>query len=306
MFGEHVLAEWLGGWLGAFGALGPATAHGTASAFAVAALSYAHIVLGEMERLRSMVRAMQNRLLYVGLAGFAAVLVLDIPTNPVFDLSMRRHQLAGMLLAHLSVAAALAGLCSRRHAFVAALPRWPARIWLTVATLVSTAILALWAAIFHASGRYAAALARESGPLEPLQAGLYVVASWLAWQCACLGTGQERRLYRVASGVGIWLVLEEIEYFGLVETLIGGRIEGVWVRSTTSSPWGCAFRLCSWLWCPRRSSRRSSACGTSARDAWSARRPPPRRRPPSSLPACWRCPRCSIRTARPCSTMPAP
>jgi CBS domain containing-hemolysin-like protein len=48
MYGEHVLAEWLGGWLAGLGALGPVIAHGVASAIAVATLTYAHIVFGEM------------------------------------------------------------------------------------------------------------------------------------------------------------------------------------------------------------------------------------------------------------------
>ena len=170
-------------------------------------------------------------LLYGGLAGLAAVLLLSVPANPVFDLSLRRHQQAGMLLSHLSVAAVLAGLCSRRHAFLAGLPPWRPRIWLAVAAAASAAFLALWVALFHAARPYAAALVRESGPLEPLQASLYLVASWLAWQCASRGTGGERRLFRAASGVCGWLVLEEVEYLGLVEVVTGGRVEGVWVRS---------------------------------------------------------------------------
>ena len=35
----------------------------------------------------------------------------------------------------------------------------------------------------------------------------------------------------MTSGLCLWLVLEEIEYFGLVEILTDGIIEGVWVRS---------------------------------------------------------------------------
>jgi CBS domain containing-hemolysin-like protein len=48
MYGEHVLAEWLGDWLAGLGALGPVMAHGVASVIAVATLTYAHIVFGEM------------------------------------------------------------------------------------------------------------------------------------------------------------------------------------------------------------------------------------------------------------------
>jgi len=48
MYGEHVLAEWVGRRLAGLGALGPALAQGLASGIAVAVLTYAHIVLGEM------------------------------------------------------------------------------------------------------------------------------------------------------------------------------------------------------------------------------------------------------------------
>lgn len=57
--------------------------------------------------------------------------------NPVFELDMRRHQLAGMLLSHLSVAAVLAGLWPRRQALAAGLPRWRPRTWVTAAAVGS-------------------------------------------------------------------------------------------------------------------------------------------------------------------------
>jgi CBS domain containing-hemolysin-like protein len=50
MYGEHVLAEWIGGGLHAAG-MGDRrfiTAHGLASVLAVAILTYFHIVIGEM------------------------------------------------------------------------------------------------------------------------------------------------------------------------------------------------------------------------------------------------------------------
>lgn len=50
MYGEHVLAEWIGGGLEGLGMRGGAwvTAHGIASVLAVVVLTYFHIVLGEM------------------------------------------------------------------------------------------------------------------------------------------------------------------------------------------------------------------------------------------------------------------
>lgn len=48
MYGEHVLAEWIGHWLAGFGSLRAAAAHTIASVLAVAILTYFHIVVGEM------------------------------------------------------------------------------------------------------------------------------------------------------------------------------------------------------------------------------------------------------------------
>ncbi len=48
MYGEHVLAEWIGHWLVGLGPLREAGAHTLASVLAVALLTYFHIVVGEM------------------------------------------------------------------------------------------------------------------------------------------------------------------------------------------------------------------------------------------------------------------
>jgi CBS domain containing-hemolysin-like protein len=48
MYGEHVLAEWIGHWLVGLGPLRTAGAHTLASVLAVALLTYFHIVVGEM------------------------------------------------------------------------------------------------------------------------------------------------------------------------------------------------------------------------------------------------------------------
>lgn len=48
MYGEHVLAEWIGQWLHGLGPLKAPAAHTLASVLAVAILTYFHIVVGEM------------------------------------------------------------------------------------------------------------------------------------------------------------------------------------------------------------------------------------------------------------------
>ena len=48
-----------------------------------------------------------SRLLLVGLLGLGGD-GLSTPGNPVVDLTLRRHQLTGMLVSHLSVAAVIA------------------------------------------------------------------------------------------------------------------------------------------------------------------------------------------------------
>jgi CBS domain containing-hemolysin-like protein len=48
MYGEHVLAEWIGHWLDGLGPLKAPAAHTLASVLAVAILTYFHIVVGEM------------------------------------------------------------------------------------------------------------------------------------------------------------------------------------------------------------------------------------------------------------------
>jgi hypothetical protein len=171
-------------------------------------------------------------LLIVGLAGVAAALVLSVPRNGLFDLNLRRHQLTGMLLSHLSIAAIGMALYPRGEQLLTSVVRLPKAVLLCIAVLASAVLVGAWMTLFYGWPTYAAALARESGPLEPLQAGLYIVAAWLAGRAARDTMGTEpQRLYHVARAVCLWLALEEIEYFGLIEMSVGGRIEGVWVRS---------------------------------------------------------------------------
>ena len=48
MYGEHVVAEWIAGWLHSFGPAGNFAEHTVASVVAIVVLTYFHIVLGEM------------------------------------------------------------------------------------------------------------------------------------------------------------------------------------------------------------------------------------------------------------------
>jgi CBS domain containing-hemolysin-like protein len=48
MYGEHLLAEWIAGYLEALGGAGWVAAHGIASVIAITVLTYFHIVVGEM------------------------------------------------------------------------------------------------------------------------------------------------------------------------------------------------------------------------------------------------------------------
>jgi CBS domain containing-hemolysin-like protein len=48
MYGEHVVAEWIAGWLHAFGPAGNVAEHTVASVVAIVLLTYFHIVIGEM------------------------------------------------------------------------------------------------------------------------------------------------------------------------------------------------------------------------------------------------------------------
>jgi hypothetical protein len=157
-------------------------------------------------------------LLIVGLAGVAAALVLSVPRNGLFDLNLRRHQLTGMLLSHLSIAAIGMALYPRGEQLLTSVVRLPKAVLLCIAVLASAVLVGAWMTLFYGWPTYAAALARESGPLEPLQAGLYIVAAWLAGRAARDTMGTEpQRLYHVARAVCLWLALEEIEYFGLIE-----------------------------------------------------------------------------------------
>jgi hypothetical protein len=178
---------------------------------------------------------LQRPLFIAGLVGLALVTFLGSPGNPFIDVSLRReqvrYQLVGMLLSHASVLLLLAGLYPSRGRLLELARRRRAASLLGGAALASLVIGVTWVALYLRWPELTTALARESGPVEPIQTGLYVIASWLAWQCVRRASRpDEERLYRVATIAFAWLALEEVEFFGVFEMLIGGRIHGVWVR----------------------------------------------------------------------------
>jgi hypothetical protein len=178
---------------------------------------------------------LQRPLCIAGLAGLALATFLGAPGNPFIDVSLRReqvrYQLVGMLLSHASVLLLLAGLYPSRQRLLELARRGRASGWLGGAAVASLVIGVTWVTLYRQWPQLTTTLARESGPVEPIQTGLYVIASWLAWQCARRAARpDEERLYRVANIAFAWLALEEVEFFGIFEMLIGGRIHGVWVR----------------------------------------------------------------------------
>jgi hypothetical protein len=192
------------------------TPHGTASA---------------LGRLEVRITQLQQLFCFSGLLGLATVMLVSIPGNYIFDVNPRRHQLAGMLFSHASVLALLIGLSPRRERLLERARVWRSTTWLSLALPSCLVFIAAWMALYSALPSYATSLARESGPLEPLQAGLYVTASWLAFRSAAQAGTEERRFFRAVGIVCVWLALEEVEYFGVFEMLVGGRIHGVWVRA---------------------------------------------------------------------------
>jgi hypothetical protein len=178
---------------------------------------------------------LQRPLCIAGLLALALVTFLGSPGNPFIDVTLRReqvrYQLVGMLLSHASVLLLLAGLYPSRRRLLELARRARASGLLGGAALAALVIGAAWVALYFRWPELTTTLARESGPVEPIQTGLYVMASWLAWHCARgASRPDEVRLYRVANIAFAWLALEEVEFFGIFEMVIGGRIHGVWVR----------------------------------------------------------------------------
>lgn len=187
---------------------------------------------GFLGRLELRVWRAQSLLIASGLVGLFVVGLISIPGNRVFDVNLRPHHLIGMLFSHASVLALLIGLSPRRSSLLQRAQQWPPAALLGWSLLACGALLEAWLALFPLSPAYLTALARESGPLEPVQAALYTVASWLGWQCARRAARpDDRRLFRAATFVCAWLAVEEVEYFGVLELTAGGRIHGVWVRA---------------------------------------------------------------------------
>ncbi len=84
MYGEHVLAGWIGPWLEPFGQNRWITVHALASVFAIGLLTYFHIVIGEMVPKALALQRAQRTVLYVSPAIEAlqfAILPLVIGLN---------------------------------------------------------------------------------------------------------------------------------------------------------------------------------------------------------------------------------
>ncbi len=79
MYGEHVIAGWITGWLGPLDFAGVITAHTVASIVAVAVLTYVHIVIGEMVPKTLALQAATRTALYVS----PLVETLQKPVLPV-------------------------------------------------------------------------------------------------------------------------------------------------------------------------------------------------------------------------------
>jgi hypothetical protein len=188
-----------------------------------------------LQSIASHLDRLQRPLCIAGLVGLALVSFLGSPGNPFIDVSLRReqvrYQLVGMLLSHACVLMLLASLYPSRQRLLELARRGRAAGWLGGAALAALVIGVTWVALYRRWPELTTTLARESGPVEPIQTGLYVIASWLAWRCARRALRpDEERLYRVANIAFAWLALEEVEFFGVFEMLVGGRIHGVWVR----------------------------------------------------------------------------
>jgi hypothetical protein len=168
-----------------------------------------------------------------GCLALGAVLVLGVPGNGLFDINPRgRRQLLGTVLSHGGVLALLLGFYPDRERWLAAVLRRRGRDVVLAALGAAAALLAGYVALLRAWPAYGIALGRESGLLEPMQVGTYLVAAWLAVRAARLRgeVPAEARLFRLAAVACVTLALEEIEYFGLVQFAVG-RVRGVWIRS---------------------------------------------------------------------------
>lgn len=166
--------------------------------------------------------------LITGAAMTAAVLLLNVPGNPVAEL--RHHRLAGMLLSHGGML--LLGLgawpaLSRVLLADATMGNRRLAARLVVVVLAVAASMLLLGAVWPDYGHQL--LTREWGIVEPLQFVHYLTAAMLCFAVAQRSPrGPARlRLYRLGGGLAIIFALEEIDYLGLLGLVVRlGGVEG--------------------------------------------------------------------------------
>jgi hypothetical protein len=164
------------------------------------------------------------------------VVAFNVPDNPVLEL--RRHRVAGMVLAHTGVVLLGVGLWPAVcHALLAAAAAGVGRLLLVFAGGIA-AVVGVMGALVAASPTYARELlSREWGLVEPLQFFLYLLAARL---CFTLADGWARGasrpgLFLLGGWLGRLSALEEIDYLGVPAALLdlagveGGRINGSYV-----------------------------------------------------------------------------
>jgi hypothetical protein len=149
-----------------------------------------------------------------------AVAVLNVPDNPLLEL--RRHQLAGTVLAHAAFGLLALGLWPH---LLAAMPRLTGR---RLAVVVLAAGAAMTGLSFAAPRYGHQILTREWGLVEPAQFALYLVLAGLAFRFARAREERARRLYRLVGVGGIAMALEEVDYLGVVALVakLGGASRG--------------------------------------------------------------------------------
>jgi SSS family solute:Na+ symporter len=161
---------------------------------------------------------------------FTAAAVLQVPGNPLMNRGDRYHRMVSTVLAHAAVLVGLLGIWPCRHRWLAVAAAGAARArW---AAIVAAAVLPQLAVVLTASlwPAYGRALTREWGPLEPLSVAGYAVSAWLALEIARTRArrGIDGRPWRLVAAVCVLLALEEMDYLGIVGSLVG-RVGGVYV-----------------------------------------------------------------------------
>ncbi|HET8578752.1 MAG TPA: hypothetical protein VFO18_16770 [Methylomirabilota bacterium] len=160
----------------------------------------------------------------------AAVLVLCVPGNPFLDVTARKYRDVATILSHAATLSLALGFVGERHRWLEAAAGWsPARAVLTFG-LVGVSIVVALVALAQVWPAYVRLLLWESGPLEPVEAILYLVAAWIASVHAALlrARGVEYRPYRLVMAGCIALMLEEVDYFGVFGNVLG-RIDGTYI-----------------------------------------------------------------------------